>query len=110
MHTLIEANRPAIEALCRRFHVQKLEVFGSAARGHDFDPARSDADFLVTFAPEAKGSFATLLGLSVDLVERPAIEQSRNYIRRHILEGAEPPLCRVTRPSPSTSCWHPRTP
>lgn len=101
MHALIEANRPAIEALCRRFHVQKLEVFGSAARGHDFDPARSDADFLVTFAPEAVRSFATLLdlqdtledllGLSVDLVERPAIEQSRNYIRRrHILDGAEP--------------------
>ena len=101
MHALIEARRPAIETLCRRFHVQKLEVFGSAARGQDFDPARSDADFLVTFAPEAERSFATLfdlqqaledlLGLSVDLVERPAIEQSRNYIRRrHILDGAEP--------------------
>ena len=101
MHALIEARRPAIETLCQRFHVQKLEVFGSAARGHDFDPARSDADFLVTFAPEAERSFATLidlqdaledlLGLSVDLVERPAIEQSRNYIRRrHILDGAEP--------------------
>jgi len=101
MHALIEARRPAIEALCRRFHVQKLEVFGAAARGHDFDPAQSDVDFLVTFAPEAERSFATLLdlqealedllGLSVDLVERPAIEQSRNYIRRrHILDGAEP--------------------
>lgn len=101
MHALIDTRRPAIEALCRRFHVQKLEVFGSAARGHDFDPAKSDADFLVTFEPEAERSFATLidlqealealLGLSVDLVERPAIEQSRNYIRRrHILDGAEP--------------------
>ena len=101
MHALIEANRPAIAALCRLYRVQRLEVFGSAARGQDFDPAQSDVDFLVTFAPEAERSFATLLdlqdaledllGLSVDLVERPAIEQSRNYIRRrHILEGAEP--------------------
>ena len=101
MHTLIDSKRPEIEAICRRFSVQSLEVFGSAARGHDFDPTRSDADFLVTFAPEAERSFATLLdlqealeallGLSVDLAERPAIEQSRNYIRRrHILEGAEP--------------------
>ena len=101
MHSLIEARRPAIEAICRRFEVQRLEVFGSAARGHDFDPARSDADFLVTFAPTANPDLATLLdlktalsealGLTVDLIERPAIEQSRNYIRRrHILDGAEP--------------------
>jgi len=100
MHTLIEARRPEIEVLCRRFGVQSLEVFGSAARGHDFDPTRSDADFLVTFTPEAERRMATLLdlqealenlfGLTVDLVERPAIEQSRNYIRRrHILESAE---------------------
>ena len=101
MHALIEARRPAIAALCRRFRVQRLEVFGSAARGDDFDPARSDADFLVAFAPEAEPDLATLLdlqealaltlGLPVDLVERPAIENSRNYIRRrHILDGAEP--------------------
>jgi predicted nucleotidyltransferase len=28
------------------------EVFGSAARAGDFDPARSDIDFLVEFAAE----------------------------------------------------------
>ena len=101
MHALIAARRPAIEALCRRFCVQRLDVFGSAARGGDFDPARTDADFLVAFGPEAERDLATLLdlqealaetlGLRVDLVERPAIENSRNYIRRrHILDGAEP--------------------
>ncbi len=36
--------------LCRRFQVRRLDVFGSAARG-DFDPARSDLDFLVEFEP-----------------------------------------------------------
>lgn len=101
MHDLIESRRPEIEALCRRYAVRRLDVFGSAARGHDFDPTTSDADFLVEFAPQADRSLTALLDLKealeaqldlpIDLVERPAIEQSRNYIRRrHILEGAEP--------------------
>jgi predicted nucleotidyltransferase len=101
VHALIEAHRPEIEALCRRFAVRRLEVFGSAARGDDFDASLSDADFLVEFAPEAalglgayqdlKDALAQVLGRPVDLVERPAIERSRNYIRRrHILEEVEP--------------------
>ena len=44
----IQDKLDAIEALCRRFHVARLEVFGSAA-GDDFDPDTSDLDFLVEF-------------------------------------------------------------
>ncbi len=51
MHPLIEQNRAGIARLCRRFGVWRPEVSGSAARGVDFDPATSDADFLVDFAP-----------------------------------------------------------
>jgi len=83
MHAPIEADRPAIAALSRRFHVEKLEVFGAAARGgHGVAPARSDVDLLVTSAPEAERRFATLLdlkdaledllGLSADLAAPPA--------------------------------------
>lgn len=50
MHPAIEAKREALAALCRKCGVTRIEVFGSAARGADFDPARSDADFLLTFA------------------------------------------------------------
>jgi uncharacterized protein len=77
-------------------------VFGSAARG-DFDASRSDIDFLVEFDrsnPEAmtlhtylglKESLEALLGRPVDLVDRQAVETSRNFIRRRsILSGAEP--------------------
>ena len=98
----IALHREELRDLCRRFHVRRLEVFGSAARG-DFDPARSDLDFLVEFdadAPDAlslkcyfdfKESLEALFGRRVDLVDRKAIEASRNYIRRrHILTGAEP--------------------
>jgi hypothetical protein len=48
MIPLVENNRDAIEALCRKYFVRRLEVFGSAATG-EFDPARSDVDFLVEF-------------------------------------------------------------
>ena len=55
MIALIEQHRPEVAALCSRFGVQSLEVFGSAADG-TFDPARSDIDFLVEFLREDEGS------------------------------------------------------
>ncbi len=98
----IALHRDELRDLCRRFGVRRLSVFGSAARG-DFDPAKSDLDFLVEFdayAPDVlslksyfdfKESLEALFGRRVDLVDRKAIEASRNYIRkRHILTGAEP--------------------
>ena len=53
----IALHREELRDLCRRFHVRRLEVFGSAARG-DFDPARSDLDFLVEFQPLPPGAYA----------------------------------------------------
>ena len=95
----ISLHREELRDLCRRFHVRRLDVFGSAAHG-DFDPARSDVDFLVEFATQNddfarfldfKQALEALLARRVDLVDRKAIEASRNYIRkRHILTGAEP--------------------
>lgn len=49
MHHLIDQHRAGIATMCRRYGVRRLEVFGSAARGEDFDPVASDADFLVAF-------------------------------------------------------------
>ena len=80
---VIEQHRPEIETLCRRFHVARLEIFGSAADG-TFDPARSDLDFLVGFqclepGPLADAYFGLLAGLErvfqrkVDLVTLKAI-------------------------------------
>ena len=46
MIALIEDNKAAIVALCERFGVRRLALFGSAATG-TFDPARSDIDLLV---------------------------------------------------------------
>src|SRR5437868_2455456 len=79
----IHQHRLTLEALCRRFGVRRLELFGSAASGR-FDSASSDIDFLVEFLPEsAMGPFhqfidfqlelQKLFGRQVDLVERSAI-------------------------------------
>jgi hypothetical protein len=88
-----------IERFCRVWKVAELALFGSVLRG-DFRPD-SDVDVLVTFAPDAEWSvfdltrmeeeLSALLGRKVDLVERRAVEQSENYIRRRqILSTAEP--------------------
>ena len=100
MHADIAEKRQDLIALCRRYGVERLELFGSAARGADFDPTRSDADFLVTFSPQARDDLSAfadfkegleaLLDRPVDLTEREAIETSRNIIRRRrILAEAE---------------------
>jgi predicted nucleotidyltransferase len=84
MHQLIQQHLSAIVDLCRRYHVRRLEVFGSAARAEDFDEKRSDVDFLVEFDPPALEGFARsyfdfqealqdLVGRKVDLVSRSAI-------------------------------------
>src|SRR5438132_234284 len=44
-----------IRALCVKYRVKRLAVFGSAVKG-TFDPATSDVDFVVEFQPEVRGS------------------------------------------------------
>lgn len=63
-----------IRALCDRYRVQRLAVFGSAANG-TFDPDRSDVDFVVEFEPLAPSdgwhSYFALKFALVDLLRRP---------------------------------------
>jgi len=98
MHADIAERKHDLIALCRRYDVARLEVFGSAARGTDFDPATSDADFLVEFKPDSRTAsleqffdFAealeTLLGRKVDLVELSAVRNP--YIRAAIDRSRE---------------------
>ena len=92
----IEIPEAALAALCRRWKIGELAVFGSALRD-DFAPD-SDLDMLVSFAPDAEWSLldhaqmqdelSELLGRSVDLVSRRGIEGSRNYIRRKAILGS----------------------
>jgi len=84
MIRLIEDNRALIEALCKKYDVLRLDVFGSAATGA-FDPARSDLDFLVEFKADSPmrpfhqyfdflAELKDLFGCEVDLVEVTAVK------------------------------------
>jgi uncharacterized protein len=83
MTHVIERHRDQIAALCRRYRVRRLELFGSAATA-DFRPAESDVDFFVEFEDLGwQGSFRRYMGLKleiekllgrpVDLVEPSAV-------------------------------------
>ena len=98
MRKNIEIDRESLMGFCQRHHIRRLAFFGSVLR-EDFRPD-SDVDVLVDFLPEAKHGLFDLVriqeelrdifGRKVDLVERTAIERSRNYIRRKaILSTAE---------------------
>lgn len=94
----IRVDRAKIEAFCQKWRIVELAFFGSVLRD-DFGPD-SDVDVLVTYAEdahwgwdivEAEDELAVILGRRVDLVDRRAIEESENWIRRKaILESAEP--------------------
>ena len=92
-------SKAQIQDFSQKWEVAELHLFGSVLR-EDFGP-ESDVDVLVTFLPDAPWSLfdlvrmeeelSRLFGRKVDLVERPAVERSENYIRRkRILSSLEP--------------------
>lgn len=87
MHPLIAEHSGRIAALCLRYRVRRLELFGSLLRD-DVDPARSDVDLTVEFEPEPtvgafdryfalKAALEALFQRPVDLVELGAMENTR---------------------------------
>ncbi len=98
MHAAIAGKRDAVSAVCRRYGVARLEVFGSAARGWDFNPGSSDFDFLVEFNADLRlppleqffglaSALEQLLGRPVDLVEPAAVRNP--FIRAEIDRSRE---------------------
>lgn len=90
--TAIPLPLDAISALCRKYHVKELAIFGSVLRS-DFH-ADSDVDFLARFEgndlgpwmsrlTELQDELATLLGRRVDVLDWRGIERSPNPYRRH---------------------------
>ena len=83
----IEKYRPLIDAACREFRIEKLDIVGSAARG-DVRPD-SDIDVLVSFEGDGdlfsryfglKERLEAIFGRSVDVVEERALRNP--YILR----------------------------
>ncbi|MHB8630213.1 MAG: nucleotidyltransferase family protein [Aggregatilineales bacterium] len=86
----ISAPPDQIAAFCQRWHIAELALFGSVLR-NDFRPD-SDVDVLATFEPggghtlseltDLYAEIEALFGRPVDLIDRPSLERSPNYIRR----------------------------
>jgi predicted nucleotidyltransferase len=92
MNSTIAEHRAELIALCREFHIRRLELFGSAL-GDTYDPERSDLDFLVEFEAMPDGGYATsffgfkesleqLFARPVDLVVGSAIRNP--YFRQSV--------------------------
>ncbi|MCS7306734.1 MAG: nucleotidyltransferase domain-containing protein [Thermoguttaceae bacterium] len=84
MLSAIEAQHSAVIALCQKFGVRRLDLFGSAATGA-FQPGKSDLDFLVEFQGDSYHGMADryfgllealeeLFGVRVDLVVASAVK------------------------------------
>ncbi|HEV2548637.1 MAG TPA: nucleotidyltransferase domain-containing protein [Stellaceae bacterium] len=97
MQPFIAARLAELAQLCRRHHVRRLDLFGSAARG-EFDEDNSDVDFVVEFENGAtakaldtyfglKEALEALLGRPVDLVMSGAVENP--YIKASIERSQE---------------------
>lgn len=84
MQDFIVAHREDIAALCRKYHVRRLAVFGSAVRD-DFDPHHSDVDLRIEFDEDAIERYAdnyfelsdaleALFQRKVDILSSPLIQ------------------------------------
>ncbi len=80
MRPEIAIRKDEITVICRRHGVARLEIFGSAARGDNFDAEKSGADFLVECLPDdsahplsqlfdLRDDLSDVLARPVDLVE-----------------------------------------
>jgi len=103
MHPIVQDKLEILKELCAKHRVERLDIFGSAAR-EDFNPESSDLDFLVEFeamspVEHADAFFGLLGGLEcmfqrrIDLLEREPIEnpyrwESIERSRRVLYEAA----------------------
>lgn len=96
---LVAKRQEKVDALCRKYHVRELDLFGSAATG-EFRPRRSDIDFMVRFeasspAEHAQRYFGLLEDLQdlfhrrIDLIEPGAVDNP------YFLESAEKSRVRI---------------
>lgn len=82
--------RTRLRPFCEKHRIRRLEIFGSAARGHA--TPGSDVDLLATLDESASVSTAELLeiageaeelvGRPVDFVLRSSLEKSPNHFAR----------------------------
>ena len=92
--SLINLPKHEIEKFCKKYHIRRLSLFGSALSG-DLGPD-SDIDLLVEFDPDRIPGLIGLAGMEIELTEilgqkvdlRTPQDISR-YFRKEVLDSAE---------------------
>ena len=95
MNEQIAIDKDRVADFCRRHHITRLAVFGSALRD-DFGP-ESDVDVLVTFEPDHVPSFFRLFDMEEELsalfggrkVDLRTPEDLSRYFRDRVAAEAE---------------------
>ena len=92
--TYIDLPKGKIAEFCRRNHIRKLALFGSAL-GDEFRPD-SDIDLLVEFYPDHIPGLIRLAGMEIELteivgrkVDLRTEEDLSNYFRDEVVKSAE---------------------
>ena len=102
MINVVEEHTDELKRLCHIYSVQRLDLFGSAST-EQYDPDKSDLDFLVEFQPSIFDGYAdayfglleslgSLFGRPVDLVvessiKNPYFRQAVDQTRTNIYEA-----------------------
>ena len=91
---ILQKSKRKIAAICRKYQISELSLFGSQVRGES--TAKSDFDFLVEFQPDAKISYFDIFEIQeelekvvhkkVDLVPKKGL---KIFVRQQVLSEAE---------------------
>lgn len=85
----------ALAAICRRYHIRRLSLFGSTLIGSDRPD--SDVDLLVEFQPDAKPSLLTMARIEIELspllggrkIDLHTAQDLSRYFREEVVRAAE---------------------
>ena len=90
----LDIPKDKIAEFCKKNHIRKLSLFGSALRD-DFKPD-SDVDVLVEFEPDHIPGFITLAGMEIELgemmgrkVDLRTAQDLSPYFRQEVIDSAE---------------------
>ena len=87
----IKIPKDQIETFCKKWKVKEFALFGSILR-NDFNIQTSDIDVLISFLPSEnwgweivtmKEELELIFNRKVDLIEKIAVEKSRNTVRKN---------------------------
>ena len=95
MNKAISIQKDKIADFCKKHHIQRLAIYGSALRS-DFKP-ESDIDVLVDFVPGHTPGFFKLFNMESELsvlfggrkVEIRTPQDLSKYFRKKVIEGSE---------------------